>query len=198
MGPQGSGKGTEAEIFSEKLGIPAFGMGQLIRDEIATGSDFGKKMEEIILRGDLVSDEDAAHLLKLRIEKPDTSNGYILDGYPRNISQYNAFDFDPPTHVLVIEIPREESLKRLSGRLTCRGCGKVGSVSDTLKAGDLCSCGGEWYQRDDDTPEAITRRLEIYKNDTAPVIEKYGDLVKTIDGVGSIEEVTERIEKVLQ
>jgi adenylate kinase len=197
MGPQGSGKGTEAEIFSERLSVPAFGMGQLIRDEIATGSDFGKKMEEIILRGELVSDEDAAHLLKLRLAKPDTENGYILDGYPRNISQYNAFDFDTPTHVLVIDIPREESLKRLSGRLTCKDCGKVGSVSDTLKAGDLCECGGQWYQRDDDTPEAITRRLEIYKNDTAPVIEKYGDLVRTIDGVGSIEVVTERIEKVL-
>ncbi len=197
MGPQGSGKGTEAEIFSERLGIPAFGMGQLIRDEIVTGSDFGKKMEEIILRGELVSDEDAAHLLKLRLAKPDVSNGYILDGYPRNTSQYNAFDFDTPTHVLVIEIPQEESLKRLSGRLTCKGCGKVGAMNDGLKAGDHCECGGEWYQRDDDTPEAITRRLEIYKNDTAPVIEKYGDLVKMIDGVGSIEEVTDRIEKVL-
>ncbi|NQV89672.1 MAG: nucleoside monophosphate kinase [Parcubacteria group bacterium] len=197
MGPQGSGKGTEAEIFSERLNIPAFGMGQLIRDEIVTGSDFGKKMEEIILRGELVSDENAAHLLKLRLAKPDTENGYILDGYPRNISQYNAFDFDTPTHVLVIDIPRDESLKRLSGRLTCKGCGRVGAVSGDLKAGDLCGCGGEWYQRDDDTPEAITRRLEIYKNDTAPVIEKYGDLVKMIDGVGSIEVVTDRIEKVL-
>ncbi len=197
MGPQGSGKGTQAEILSERLGIPAFGMGQLLRDEIASGSDLGNKFDEILKRGDLVSDEDAALMLQRRLAKPDTEQGYILDGYPRNLSQYAAFDFDVPTHVLVIDIPREESLKRLGGRLTCRGCGKVGSVSDELKAGDACDCGGEWYQRDDDTPTAITRRLEIYENDTAPVIEKYAETVKHINGVGSIEDISERIENVL-
>jgi adenylate kinase len=193
MGPQGSGKGTQAEKLAEYLGIPAFGMGQLLRDEIASGSELGQKFEVILKRGDLVSDEDAAQMLKRRLAKPDTQNGYILDGYPRNPSQYAAFDFDTPTHVLVIDVPREESLKRLGGRLTCRTCGKVASLKDGLKAGDRCACGGEWYQRDDDTPAAITRRLEIYENDTSPVIEKYGDLVKHIDGVGSIEEVFGRI-----
>ncbi|PJA45667.1 adenylate kinase, partial [Candidatus Uhrbacteria bacterium CG_4_9_14_3_um_filter_50_9] len=113
MGPQGSGKGTQAEILSEQLGIPAFGMGQLIRDEMRAGSEEGQTLKAIVERGDLVSDEAAAHLLKLRLAKPDTQNGYILDGYPRNIEQYRAFDFDTPTHVLVIDIPRDESLKRL-------------------------------------------------------------------------------------
>jgi adenylate kinase len=193
MGPQGSGKGTQAERLSTKLGIPAFGMGQLIRDEVATGSEFGKKLEEIINRGDLVSDKDAALLLKLRLAKPDTQNGYILDGYPRNLSQYKAFNFDTPTHVLVIDIPRDESLKRLGGRLTCRDCGKVGAMRNDIASGDICACGGEWYQRDDDTPEAIDRRLEIYENDTAPVIQKYAELVRHINGVGSVDEVFENI-----
>ena len=161
MGPQGSGKGTQAEKLSAKLGIPSFAMGQLIRDEVSTGSETGKKLEAIINQGILVSDEDAAHLLKLRLQKPDTQNGYVLDGYPRNLLQFAAFDFDTPTHVVVIDIPRDESLKRLGGRLTCSVCGKVGSKSNGNNIGDACSCGGKWIQRDDDKPEAINRRLEI-------------------------------------
>lgn len=193
MGPQGSGKGTQAEILSRELGIPAFGMGQLIRDEISTGSEFGEKLREIIVPGNLVSDEDAAHLLKLRLQKSDVANGYILDGYPRNRGQLSQFTFDTPTHVLVIDIPREESLRRLGGRLTCRGCGKVGAMADGLKVGDRCACGGEWYQRDDDTPSAIERRLEIYEKETSPVIEAYGDVVRRVDGVGGVEEVAARV-----
>jgi adenylate kinase len=199
MGPQGSGKGTQSTTLSEQLQIPAFAMGQLIRDEAATGSEFGKKMESIISDGNLVSDEDAAKLLKLRLEKPDVSNGYILDGYPRNISQYNAFNFDTPTHVIVIDLPEDESIRRLGHRLTCRGCEKVSSVHDGIKAGDSCGdCGGEWYVRQDDRPEAISRRLEIFKSDTLPVILKYGDAVRHVDGVGSKEEVFERMLKAIQ
>ncbi|PJE76618.1 adenylate kinase [Candidatus Uhrbacteria bacterium CG10_big_fil_rev_8_21_14_0_10_48_16] len=193
MGPQGSGKGTQAEKLSERLGIPAFGMGQLLRDEIASGSDLGLKFSGILKAGELVSDEDAAEMLKRRLAKSDTQNGYILDGYPRNMSQYEAFNFDIPTHVLVIDVPRAESLKRLGGRLTCRGCGKVASIHDGLKVGDLCPCGSAWYQREDDTPEAITRRLEIYEHDTMPVVENYGKLVAHVDGLGSIEEVFARL-----
>lgn len=193
MGPQGSGKGTQAERLAAHLHVPAFSMGQLLRDEIVVGSDLGKKVDEILKRGDLVSDEDAATMLERRLEKSDAQHGYIIDGYPRNLSQWKAFDFDTPTHVIVIDVPREESLKRLGGRLTCRACNKVGSTSDGIKPGDRCACGGEWYQRSDDTPDAIARRLEIYENDTQPVIEKYGALVKRVDGMGSVEEVAKRI-----
>lgn len=199
MGPQGSGKGTQAEKLSSKLEIPFFGTGQLIREEVASGSEFGQKLNAIILRGELISDVDAAFLLKRRLAQPDAQHGYILDGYPRNLSQLAAFDFDMPTHVIVIDIPREESLKRLGGRLTCRVCNKVGSVSDGIKPGDKCGCGGEWYQRDDDTPSAITRRLEIYEKDTAPVIAEYAKqgIVYHVDGMGSIEQIFERIVEAL-
>lgn len=198
MGPQGSGKGTQAARLAKHLNIPDFGMGQLLREEIASGSDLGQKFDEILKRGDLVSDEDAALMLKRRLEQPDTQNGYILDGYPRNMQQFAAFDFDTPTAVLVIELPREESLKRLGSRLTCSTTNAVGSLNDGINIGDPCEGGGTWYQRDDDTPEAITRRLEIYENDTQPVIEQYKDLVHRIDGMGSIEEVEQRIHAALE
>lgn len=197
MGPQGSGKGTQAELLANKLNIPALSMGQLIRDEVKSDSEFGAKLKEIITKGELISDEDAAFLLKRRLEKEDAQKGYILDGYPRNMSQFSAFDFDTPTHVVVIEIPREESLKRLGGRLLCNATGKIGSMNDGLKPGDPSEEGGIWIQREDDKPEAITRRLEIYEEDTAPVIEQYAQQVKRIDGVGTIEEIFDRIMQAL-
>ena len=202
MGPQGSGKGTQALKLAVHLHIPSFGTGQLIREEISSGSEFGQKLKSIILKGELISDVDAADLLKRRLAKSDTVNGYILDGYPRNLSQWRAFDFDIPTHVIVIDIPKAESLKRLGGRLTCRGCDKVGSIHDGLKAGDVCDCGttkGQWYVREDDTPNAIERRLEIYENDTAPVIAEYEQMgiVHRVNGMGSVEEVFTRIKQVV-
>jgi adenylate kinase len=197
MGPQGSGKGTQAEMLSGHLGIPAFGMGQLLRDEIASGTELGQKFDTILKRGDLVSDTDAADMLKRRLQKSDTQGGYILDGYPRNLAQEAAFNFDIPTHVIVITVSREESLKRLGGRLTCAACGKVSAMNHGVKPGDRCACGGEWYQRNDDTPAAIQRRLQIYEKETSPVIHKYGNLVRHVDGMGSVDEVFERIIKVL-
>lgn len=195
MGPQGSGKGTQGELLSKHLGLPILGTGQLIREEIATGSEFGKKLQKIVLAGDLVSDVDAVRLLKDRLSHADTARGYLLDGYPRNLEQMAAFTFDKPTHVIVLEIPREESLRRLGGRLTCRPCNKVASVHTGIKVGDPCPCGGNWYQREDDTPEAIAHRLAIYEHDTAAVIAEYEKqgIVHRIDGVGSIEEVDRRI-----
>lgn len=195
MGPQGSGKGTQAELLSQKLGIPAFAMGQLLRDEIAAGSDIGMEADAIMKAGNLVSDEMAAEVLKKRLSQPDTERGYILDGYPRNAEQAKAFNFDKPTDVVVIDVPDEESLNRLGGRLTCKVCGKVYSESDGFEEGDACSCGGELYRRDDDTPEAIAKRLEIYHRDTKPIIDQYQQqgVVKHVRGIGSVEEVHDRI-----
>lgn len=195
LGPQGSGKGTQAELLAQRLGIPAFGMGQLCREEVASGSALGREIDQILLAGNLVSDQTAAALLKKRLAQPDTKKGYILDGYPRNAAQAAAFTFDRPTHLVVIEVPRDESLKRLSGRLTCRMCSKVFRSSQGHKAGDACPCEGELFQRTDDTPAAISRRLEIYEQDTKPVIAVYEQqgIVRHVDGMGSIEEVRERI-----
>jgi adenylate kinase len=200
LGPQGSGKGTQAKTLEEELHIPAFSMGQLLRDEVATGSDLGKEIEGIQRDGKLVSDVTAATVLQRRLAKPDAQQGYILDGYPRSLDQAKAFTFDKPTHVVVIELPKEESLKRLSGRLTCFKCGRVYSTREGHKPGDACACGGTMEVRKDDTPEAIARRLKIYDDETEPLIAVYGGqgLVRRIDGVGSVEEIHERIVQALE
>ena len=200
LGPQGSGKGTQAKLLEAELHVPAFSMGQLLRDEIATGSELGKKIDAIIGPGNLVDDKTAAEVLQRRLAKSDAQDGYVLDGYPRSLDQAKAFTFDKPTHVIVIEIPKEESMRRLSGRLTCFKCGRVYSTRDGHKADDVCpACGGTMEVRKDDTPEAIERRLKIYDDETEPLIALYGGqgLVRRIDGVGSVEEIHERIVKAI-
>lgn len=199
IGPQGSGKGTQAELLSERLGIPAFAMGQLLRDEVAAASDVGLKVKSILDAGELVSDVVAAEVLQARIGRPDAVGGYILDGYPRNLSQEALFTFDVPTHAIVIEVSREESLKRLGGRLTCNRCGKVYAMAKGAKVGDACACGGALMQRSDDTPEAISRRLDIYDHDTTPMLAKFEGrgILRRVDGMGTVEEVQDRILKAL-
>jgi adenylate kinase len=175
LGPQGSGKGTQAVRLSQKLGIPALSMGQLLRDEVASQSELGTLIQGFINRGELVPDGIALDVLKVRLAKPDAVLGYILDGYPRNRAQYKTFEtFDVPTAVIVLNVPREESLKRLMRRAEIEG-------------------------RSDDTPELINRRLEIYENDTEPVIAEYAkkELVHMIDGIGEMEDVEKRIDLAL-
>ncbi|MFA6131195.1 MAG: nucleoside monophosphate kinase [Patescibacteria group bacterium] len=172
LGPQGSGKGTQAERLSARLKIPALSMGALLRDEIASGSDLGKEIDAIInQRGELVADHVALSVLERRLKQSDAENGYILDGYPRNQAQFEAFDvFDKPTAVVVIDVPRNESLKRLTKR-------------------------SELEARADDTPEIINKRLSIYEESTKPIIDQYAmrDIVHRIDGVGTMDDVEERI-----
>jgi adenylate kinase len=197
IGPQGSGKGTQAEILSKRFGIPAFAMGQLLRDEVASGTDIGLHVNEILESGNLVSDQIASEVLQARLRRPDAAGGYILDGYPRNMKQYATFTFDHPTHVVVIDVPQNESLTRLSGRLTCDRCGKVYAASNGSTANDPCICGGLLKQRSDDTPEAIGRRLDIYDHDTTPMLSRFEErgILRRVDGVGTMEEVQERILK---
>lgn len=176
LGPQGSGKGTQAEILSKKLDIPTLSMGQLLRDEIATGSELGKTIDKIIHgKGNLVPDDIALEVLKKRLKKENTSNGYILDGYPRNISQKKTYEtFDTPTDVLIINVPKDESLSRLLKRAELEG-------------------------RPDDTKDLILHRLDVYERETLPIIDEYKEqgIVRVADGIGSIEEIAKRIEKAL-
>jgi adenylate kinase len=200
LGPQGSGKGTQAEKIAELLSIPALSMGQLLREEVAAGGELAEVIRESTEKGVLVNDQIAARILKARLEKPDTANGYILDGYPRNISQYEAFDFDQPTHVVIIGLSDEEAVRRLGGRLTCDACGKITSVTTGAQEGDACPCGqGQFMVRKDDTEESILRRLGIYKDETLPVIEEYEKIgvVRHVDGAGSIDEVFELVKQAL-
>lgn len=200
MGPQGSGKGTQATLLADKLRIPHLSMGQLLREEIAQDTALGKKIKPILKVGNLVSYQDAAEVLASRIQKPDMQNGFILDGYPRNMKQYSVSDFLKPNCVLVIDIPEEISIARISGRLICSQCGEVYNTNQGAKAGDRCrECGEELIQRDDDKPAAIKHRLELYHQETEPVIAKYDQqgIVCRVDGTGTIEEVHNKISKCL-
>lgn len=197
LGVQGSGKGTQAELLSVMLNIPSIDMGQLIRNEISTGSELGLRMHTLIANGNLISDLDALFLLKERLSKSDIKNGYILDGFPRDRSQYEVF-FDRPTHVIVLSIPREESIRRLANRLTCNKTGKVYSTTQGYKVGDVCPEGGVLFVREDDTGAAIERRLNIYEERTKPLIEAYEKegIVSYVDGTGNPKEVHGRVKKI--
>ena len=176
LGPQGSGKGTQANLLSEKLGIPALSMGGLLREEASSGSDMGKKIGELQAQGLLVPDDVALQVLQERLKKEDAQPGYILDGYPRNMPQYEAYhSFDDPSAILLITVPREVSIER------------------TMKRGAL-------EGRNDDSREIIERRLDIYENDTRPVVDVYrknGIAVHDIDGMGTVEEISARIHEAL-
>ncbi len=176
LGPQGSGKGTQAKRLAQKLGVPALSMGQLLRDEVATGSALGKEIDTVISkRGELVSDQIAMTVLMTRLHQPDCANGYILDGFPRMESQYDAFAAtQTPTAVIVINVPKDVSLSRMQNRAVVE-------------------------QRADDTPELMEKRLNIYHTLTIPVVERYRaqGVVHEISGLGSVEDVERAIDAAL-
>ena len=191
MGPQGSGKGTQAKILSKELEIPHISTGDLLR---GSEGELKEKIDSFINEGNLFPDELMLDILKERIEREDCRNGFILDGYPRNINQARSLksitDIDK---AIEISISGEESVRRLSGRLSCKDCGAVFNLlSSPPKDSELCdSCGGELFVREDDKEDAIKKRLEIYHRDTKPVLEEYGAL--KVNGERDIEEITKDV-----
>lgn len=174
LGPQGSGKGTQANILANKLGIPALSMGALLRDAAGKGGETGEEIARIQKIGALVPDEVAGEIFLARINERDAENGYIIDGYPRNEAQYKVYvSLDTPTAVIVITVPHDVSVQRLHDR--------------AMKEG-----------RVDDTVDVITRRLQIYHDETQPMISHFHEhgIVHEVDGVGTVEEVAERIGKI--
>jgi len=195
VGPQGSGKGTQAKKISEELMLVHISTGDLLRD--AEG-ELKEKVEECINQGKLVSDELIVKILKERLSEKDCEKGFILDGFPRNLAQAEELEkITTIDKVIEILISDEESVRRLSGRLNCKDCGALfNSVTDKPQEEGKCDkCGSELYQRDDDEEDAIRERLKIYHSETEPILEKY-DSVK-IDGEQSIEKVNQDILDVL-
>lgn len=194
VGPQASGKGTQAKIISEKLGIVHISAGDLLRREK------GKLMEKIhsyIDFGKLVPDELIIKILKKRISKDDAKKGFILDGFPRNLVQARELKKIAKIDKFVeIFISDELAIKRLSGRFNCENCGALYNTftSPKPKKEGICDkCGGKLYRRKDDTEEAIKKRLETYHKETEPILEKYSFV--RVDGSASIEEVSKEIIK---
>lgn len=198
LGPPGAGKGTKAEIVAERLGIPTISTGAIIREAIKSGSPMGVEAKKFIDAGNLISDDVVIGIVKERLAKSDCKRGFILDGFPRTVSQAIALSDMGVVidHVVFIDVPDEVIFDRMSGRRVCQKCGATYHVTDhPSKAGDLCEkCGGELMIRSDDAPEVVHSRLEVYHTTTEPLYDYYvaqGNLVK-VDGLGSVEETIAR------
>jgi len=176
VGPQGSGKGTQGVRIAEAYGVPVVSTGDIFRANIKAGTELGKQVTAILDAGDLVSDELTGALVRDRLSQPDAEAGFLLDGYPRNAAQVEDLDAflaesDAALDaVILLDVPREESIARITVRAVEQG-------------------------RGDDTPDAIAKRLDIYEAQTAPILDVYGarGIVDRIDGVGSLDEITERV-----
>ena len=198
LGPQGSGKGTVIGKVKTNYGVPHISTGDMFRDALKEGTEFGKKAQEYMTRGELVPDEVTCGMVKERIARDDCIAGFMLDGFPRNLSQAEALAEITDVHTAVLlDVPEDVSLERLSGRRQCKECGTIFHLLFVPPKQDgVCDkCGGELYQRDDDKPEAIKERLALYRSETRPIVdfyEKAGVLV-TVDGAGTPEQVVERI-----
>ena len=192
VGPQGSGKGTQAKLSAGKLGVAHISTGDLLRN--ASGV-LKKKIDEIINLGKLVPDELMLEILKERMNKEDAKKGLILDGFPRNLKQARELDkIVKIFKVIEIHISDKESVKRLSGRWNCRNCGAIYNVNTFPKPkieGKCDKCSGDLYQREDDKEEAIKKRLRIYHEETEPILKHYTSI--KIDGARAIEKVSEEI-----
>jgi adenylate kinase len=201
IGPQGSGKGTQAERLAAKLNIPTVSVGHLFRAEMERGTGLGKEIAEFVERGERAPSEYVDQLIRGRMHEEDCAGGVILDGYPRTMSQNEVLDGllkemgRSLTHVLFLNISDEEAVLRLSGRLVCSNLKCEENYHITFnppQSPDACDkCGSPLMQRDDDKPEAIRRRLELYHADTQPLVAMYRErgILHEIDGTRSIAEV---------
>ncbi|GGY93101.1 adenylate kinase [Streptomyces poonensis] len=209
VGPPGAGKGTQAAFLAKNLSIPHISTGDLFRANISRQTELGKLAKSYMDAGNLVPDEVTIAMAKDRMEQPDAQNGFLLDGFPRNVSQAEALDETLKTEglkldaVLDLEVPDEEVVKRIAGRRICRNdSSHVYHVSyKAPKQEGVCDeCGGELYQRDDDAEETVRKRLDVYHTQTEPIIDYYKgqDLVVTISALGAVDEVTQRAMEALK
>ncbi|WP_371577689.1 adenylate kinase [Streptomyces sp. NBC_01314] len=209
VGPPGAGKGTQAAFLAMNLSIPHISTGDLFRANISKQTELGKLAKSYMDKGELVPDEVTIAMAKDRMEQPDAENGFLLDGFPRNVSQAEALDVTLQDEsmnldaVLDLEVPEDEVVKRIAGRRVCRNdSAHVFHVTyKKPKQEGVCdACGGELYQRDDDSEETVRKRLEVYHTQTEPIIDYYKaqGLVVTISALGPVEEVTQRAMEALK
>jgi adenylate kinase len=202
VGPPGAGKGTQAEFIAAHLAVPKISTGDIFRANVSQGTPLGVEARRYMDAGKLVPDEVTINMVRDRLAEPDAGEGFLLDGFPRTTPQAAALDkllADLGTALdLVMElvVDDDEVIRRLSGRRTCRGCGKIWHVEfDAPTREGVCDrCGSQLFQRDDDKPETIAKRLVEYSEKTAPLIDYYGAQGKLvgIDATGPVEDVTVR------
>ena len=202
LGPPGAGKGTLAVRAVDLLGVPHVSTGAIFREAIAAKSELGLKVKAIIDSGKLVDDATTIELVKERLAQADAQKGYILDGFPRTIPQAQALaEFSTVDKVVNFDIPDNGVSERLGGRRVCRKCGfNFHTVFNKPKTEGVCDhCGGEVYTRDDDRPEAVQKRLEVYRAQTAPLIDFYRQkgLLVDIDARPMVDEIVVNFKRVL-
>jgi adenylate kinase len=203
LGPPGAGKGTLAAKAVDFLKVPHISTGAIFRSAIAAQSPLGLKVKAIIGAGKLVDDETTIELVKERLAQADTREGYILDGFPRTIPQAEALaSFSAVDKAVNFDIPDSAVLERLGGRRVCRNCGaNYHRIFNRPKREGICdSCGGEVYTRDDDREEAVQKRIEVYREQTAPLIGFYQErgLLVHVDARPAVEQVVENFRKAME
>ncbi len=203
MGPPGAGKGTQGERLAEEHGVPRYATGDMLRAARREGTEMGRRAAEYMDAGELVPDEVILGIVREALDRPEAAGGYILDGFPRTLAQARGLDAilagrgDSLDRVVYLDVPEEELVRRLSSRRVCADCG---AVTRDAEAGDACpaaDCDGELVQREDDRPETVRRRLQVYREQTRPVLEWYraSDVpVEEVDGTGSVREVAGRLQ----
>lgn len=203
LGPPGGGKGTQAKLIEERLAIAHISTGDLLRQAVAECTELGETAKQYMDRGELVPDELVIGMIEERVGSADCERGFLFDGFPRNVAQAEALgamlerrDLSLD-HVVSLEVPEAELVKRLAGRRTCRECGSMCHVVfDPPREAGVCNrCGGELYQRDDDREETIHARLDVYREQTEPLLAYYRsrNLLHSVDGVGETMEVLDRV-----
>jgi adenylate kinase len=202
LGPPGAGKGTQAEFVASHLSVPKISTGDIFRANVQASTALGVEARRYMDSGQLVPDEVTINMVRDRLAEPDAADGFLLDGFPRTVPQASALDkllvdlgvgLDV---VLELVVDDDEVIRRLSGRRTCRGCGKIWHIifDPPIHDGICDRCGNELYQRDDDKADTVAERLRVYARDTSPLVTFYGAQCKLvgIDATGPVEDVTGR------
>jgi adenylate kinase len=207
LGAPGSGKGTQAKILMDQYHIPQISTGDLLRAAVAAQSPLGQQAQAIMAKGDLVPDALVLSIIEERLQAPDCAEGFLLDGFPRNVAQAQALAplletlGKPLDHVILIEVPEDVLIKRLSGRLTCKNCKAVfNRFTHPPKVAGICDlCGGELEHRADDNPETVKNRLQVYQSQTAPLIDFYErqGKIRRLSGDQDIAAITDALKKLL-
>jgi adenylate kinase len=208
VGPPGAGKGTQAQFVSAHLRVLQISTGDIFRANVSEGTALGKQAREFMDAGDLVPDEITIAMVRDRLESDDAGRGFLLDGFPRTVPQAVQLDEILSELTTALDVVLElvvddgEVVRRLSGRRTCRTCGHIWHVDfDPPSADGICdNCAGELFQRDDDQPETVRHRLEVYYEQTAPLIGYYAEqgILIGIDAMGPVDDVTERASAALR
>jgi len=203
LGPPGAGKGTQARLLQEALGVPQISTGDMLREAQHNGSTLGREARRYMEAGQLVPDEVVIGLVKERLGAPDCARGFVLDGFPRTVSQAKELQRLLEAHgpaldaVVAVEVPQDELIRRLSGRLVCRRCATMfhSDLNPPAVPGRCDRCGGELYQREDDQPDRIAFRLALHMREVAPVEEFYraAGLLRAVAGTGARDDVFGRI-----